>query len=128
MPTIKKMERKKKVYQRNNTDMRKLRATAYNSKEWRRLRDLYMHEHPICADCLAKGKITPAEDIHHIVSPFRGGEVNYNLLLDYNNLVSLCKECHSERHNTERGIKTVQQTLEELDNLFNNIDNMSKDD
>ena len=122
MPTIKKMERKKKVSQRNNTDMRQLRQKAYQNKKWRKMRDTYMHEHPICADCLAKGKITPAEDIHHIVSPFRGGEVNYNLLLDYNNLVSLCKECHAARHNKEQGHRNPEEILRALDELFEELE------
>lgn len=131
MPQINKIERKKKNQApRKETDMRKLRQTAYQNKEWRKLREVYMHKHPICADCLAKGKVTPAEDIHHAKSPFINGEVNWGLLLDPDNLVSLCKQCHSERHNRERGIKTVQQTLEDLDNLLynNNEDNMKKDD
>lgn len=129
MPTIQKPEKKKRYSDNKDTDMRKLRKQAYQNTTWRKLRDTYMKEHPICADCLAKGKITPAEDIHHAKSPFRNGEVNWGLLLDPDNLVSLCKQCHAERHNTERGIKTVQQILGDLDNLlYNNKDENMKQD
>ena len=129
MPIIQKPERKPRP-PRKETDMRKLRQQAYQNTTWMKLRDTFMIEHPICADCLAKGIITPATSVHHIKSPFSKGEVNWGLLLDPDNLMSLCHECHAERHNTERGIKTVQQTLEELDNLLynNNEDNMKEDE
>ena len=127
MPTINKIPKKPRA-ERKNTDMRKLRSTAYNNTAWRRLRDTYLKEHPLCADCLAKGKVTPATSVHHVNSPFKGGEVNYNLLLDYDNLMSLCCKCHGERHAEEQGHKSPEKIIEELDNLFNNIDNMSKDD
>lgn len=98
--------------------MRELRRKAYNNTTWRKLRDLFLKEHPICQDCVAKGKITPAVDIHHLRSPFKGGEVNYGLLLDYNNLAALCKECHAERHNKEKGFIPPEEILRQLDMLF----------
>lgn len=119
MPRINKLERKKKSQApRKETDMRKLRQKAYQNRHWRKLRDTYLKEHPICADCLAKGKVTPATSVHHIKSPFKGGEVNYNLLLDYNNLMSLCHECHGERHAEEQGHQSPEKILQALDELF----------
>ena len=123
MPTIQKIERKKISSERKETDMRKLRQTAYQNKTWRKLRDTYMHQHPICSDCLAKGKVTPATSVHHIKSPFKNGEINYTLLLDPDNLMSLCHQCHGERHAEEQGHKSNEKTLEELDNLFKNLYN-----
>ena len=124
MPQINKLERKKKSQvPRKETDMRKLRQKAYQNTEWRKLREVYMHEHPLCSDCLGKGKVTPATSVHHIKSPFRGGEVNYNLLLDYNNLMSLCTECHGIRHAAEQGHKSNEIILEELDALMENMYN-----
>lgn len=121
-PVINKIPKRPKK-ERKVTDAKKLRATAYNSKEWRRLRDLYMHEHPICADCLAKGKVTPAEDIHHIVSPFKNGEINYKLLLDPDNIVALCKDCHGMRHAEQQGHQSPEKVLEALDELFKDFYN-----
>ena len=118
MPTIQKIERKKKTSERKETDMRQLRQKAYQNKEWRKLREVYIHEHPICQDCLAKGKVTPAQDIHHIKSPFQNGEINYGLLLDYDNLVALCKDCHGNRHAAEQGHISPEEVIRQLDALF----------
>lgn len=118
MPTIAKLPKRPKSAQRANTDMRNLRTKAYQNTEWRKMRDTYMHEHPICEECLKKGKITPATDIHHIRSPFRNGEVNWTLLLDYNNLMSLCKECHGNIHAKQQGHITPEEIIAQLDALF----------
>lgn len=68
----------------------------YNSKQWKQLRNSYITEHPLCEQCLLEDNITPAEDVHHI-KPFLSG-ITYNEILslayDYNNLMSLCKQCH----------------------------------
>ena len=117
MPRINKLERKKRP-SRKETDMRKLRQTAYQNKHWRRLRDTYLREHPVCEECLKKGKVTPADDVHHIKSPFRGGEINYNLLLDYHNLMSVCRKCHGEIHASQQGHVSPEKVLEALDALF----------
>lgn len=52
-------------------------------------------EHPLCVDCLAVGKYTPAVDVHHPTKRSAGG----NLLTD--DLIGLCKAHHSLR--TARG-------------------------
>lgn len=119
MPTINTLKRNiKKSTNHNQTDMRKLRQQAYQSTQWRKLRNIFMKEHPICADCLSKGKITPAVDIHHDKSPFKNGEINWNLLLDYDNLVPLCKECHALRHNKDNGFKTAEEIIKQLEMLL----------
>lgn len=125
MPIIQKPERKPRP-PRKETDMRKLRQQAYSNTTWRKLRDTFMKEHPICERCLAKGKITPATDVHHIKSPFRNGEVNYSLLLDDKNLMSLCRECHGDIHASQQGHIRPEDVLKQLDDLFNN--NISDED
>ena len=119
MPQINKIERKKKTYERKETDMRKLRQQAYQNSTWRKLRDTYMHKHPLCEECLKQGKVTPAEDIHHKKSPFKGGEINYNLLLDPENLMALCKDCHGNLHASQQGHISPEEVLKQLDDLFN---------
>ena len=72
----------------------------YNSKQWKQLRNSYIKEFPLCQSCLEKGKITPAEQIHHRV-PFLSGTTQAEievLAYDWDNLESLCKECHLEKH------------------------------
>ena len=118
MPTINKIQKTKTPSERKETDMRKLRAKAYQNTTWRKMRDTYLKSHPICEDCLAKGKVTPATDVHHIRSPFKGGEINWSLLLDYDNLMSLCKECHGNRHAAQQGHVNPEDILRQLDALF----------
>lgn len=127
MPTINKQEKKSRPTERKETDMRKLRQKAYQNKEWRKLREVYMHEHPLCDECLKKGKVTPATDVHHKKSPFKGGEVNYNLLLDYDNLESVCKDCHGAIHANQQGHITPEQQLELLDWIFNGLQDSDED-
>lgn len=120
MPTIQLLKNQKKTYSATTkTEMQKLRATAYNNTTWRKLREVYMHEHPLCEECLKKGKVTPAEDIHHIRSPFTGGDINYSLLLDDNNLEAVCKKCHQLIHNAKEGYTSPEDILRQLDDLLN---------
>jgi 5-methylcytosine-specific restriction protein A len=99
--------------------MRELRQKAYNTTIWRKIRLTYLKNHPICEECLAKGKVTPATSVHHIKSPFKGGEINYTLLQDYSNLEAVCHECHAEIHNKEQGHISPEDVLKQLDDLFN---------
>lgn len=59
-------------------------------RAWKRIRDRHVANHPLCEMCLKKGKLTPTEEVHHIIPLSRGGTH------DDDNLMSLCKACHSE--------------------------------
>ena len=120
MPTINLLPKKKRSTEHKETDMRILRQKAYNNTAWRKLRETYYHNHPLCEECLKKGKVVPGEDIHHKISPFQNGEINYNLLLDENNLETLCRECHGKEHGY--GNKpTPEQVLNALEELMKTI-------
>lgn len=72
----------------------------YGSKLWRDLREQKLYEQPICERCLEQDRITPATDVHHI-TPFGLGideQQMWELFLDYDNLMSVCKRCHREIH------------------------------
>ena len=58
-------------------------------RTWKRLRDRYIKAHPLCERCAKDEKVTPAEEVHHI-KPLSHGGTN-----DEDNLMSLCKSCHS---------------------------------
>jgi len=58
-------------------------------RAWKRVRELYIAAHPLCEECLKQGRITPAEEVHHILPLSRGGTN------DTANLMALCKPCHS---------------------------------
>lgn len=116
MPTIYKPPKAQKSTVHNDTDMRALRRKAYNNTAWRKLRDAYLVRHPLCERCRENGKITAATDIHHKRSPFQNGELNYGLLMDENNLMALCKECHGNIHGKKE--KTDREIIDELDRLM----------
>ena len=101
MPYLKK-PKKKHSYQKH--DKNKDIAKIYNSSQWQKLRAAYFAEHPLCEMCLAEGKITPTQEIHHI-KPISSGNSNSEmraLAYDYNNLEALCTECHHKVHQEMR--------------------------
>jgi 5-methylcytosine-specific restriction protein A len=63
-------------------------ARRYNG-EWRRIRLAFLAKHPLCEECLKGGRLTPAAEVHHITELASGGTH------DPNNLMALCKPCHS---------------------------------
>jgi len=71
------------------------RAWDYGKKygsKWKKIRARYVKAHPLCERCLAEGRITPVEEVHHILPVNRGGTN------DENNLMSLCRSCHNKIH------------------------------
>ena len=98
MPTIYKP---KKIYQKNESQYDAERRRVYNSERWRRLRAMKFAISPLCEVCEKMNRITPAEDVHHIVSfmSTTDPEQRYFLAYDLNNLMSLCKKHHQEAHN-----------------------------
>lgn len=88
---------KKDVSQRRNAKWLKY----YGDKRWKLLRNWYIQLHPLCEECLFNGRSVPAEHVHHRI-PFGSGtteEERFRLLLDINNLESVCQECHQKIHN-----------------------------
>lgn len=63
----------------------------YNSA-WRKIRNRYIRQHPLCERCLAEGRYTPADLVHH-KKPLSDGGTNEN-----SNLMSLCYSCHEIIH------------------------------
>lgn len=101
MPTIYKPKKKSQKIENNFYDIE--RQKIYNSERWRRLRAWKFACNPLCEMCLKENKIVPAEDIHHIVSFMSTDDrVQRNFLAyNYDNLMSLCKQCHQRAHNSK---------------------------
>lgn len=99
MPTIYKPEKRKTSQSDNYHDAE--RRKVYNSDRWRRLRAWKFACNPLCESCLKDGKTVPAEDIHHITSFMSTDDPQQRYLLayDFDNLLSLCKQCHQKLHN-----------------------------
>lgn len=97
MPTINRKARQPKQIKYNHN---KEAAKYYNSKLWNNLRNRYIREHPLCENCNHYNIVKPAEHVHHI-RPFMRGltdQERWQLLLDEDNLKSLCIACHHEEH------------------------------
>ena len=58
-------------------------------KEWRRIRNRYIAAHPLCEKCQQTGRVTPAQEVHHIKPLAEGGTHAED------NLMALCSSCHS---------------------------------
>ena len=77
------------------------KATIYNSREWQELRIAKLRSQPLCERCLSQGRYVRAHPVHHII-PI---ETAHNmadmkrLAFDFNNLQSLCDQCHADIHN-----------------------------
>lgn len=94
MPTINKPKSKPSA-------RRKERQKLYQMKQWRQLSQWYKTHHPLCQRCEENGLVTPSEHIHHILSPFDYGlsqTERISRLLDEDNLMSLCAQCHAAEH------------------------------
>ncbi len=65
-------------------------------RAWKRIRDRYIKAHPLCERCQQEGRLTPSEQVHHVLPLADGGTH------DEHNLMALCKSCHSKIH-AERG-------------------------
>ena len=98
MPFINKLLKKQRKY--TNNEKRKARQKIYNSTKWKALRIAKLQEQPLCEECLKSDKITSAEHVHHIQSFMKcNSEIELlALAYDYNNLMSLCAECHNRLH------------------------------
>jgi 5-methylcytosine-specific restriction protein A len=61
--------------------------------DWRKVRDAYIRLHPLCEICEAEGRVVPAWGVDHKIEIKNGGE-----RLDFNNLQSICFDCHEKKH------------------------------
>lgn len=66
---------------------------------WKALRESKLQRDPWCAHCLKEQRHTPANEVDHI-RPFKGKADP--LRLDWDNLQSLCKSCHSTKTAKDR--------------------------
>lgn len=71
----------------------------YKSQAWKHMRDVAMKRDAyLCVDCFKKNKLTAAEEVHHITELTPENIKDPAVSLNPDNLVSLCRECHKERH------------------------------
>lgn len=70
----------------------------YSGKRWRRLRAAKLQNEPLCAKCFKQGKVTAANEVHHVKPRLQHPELSY----EWGNLECLCKSCHSRETGKER--------------------------
>jgi 5-methylcytosine-specific restriction protein A len=101
MPTINKTC---KLKPRQPNNIKSLNESYYYNKYWKKIRNTYITEHPLCEECLYKGIYRPATCVHHIHEFMRGKteQERIRLITDYGNLQSLCDECHKKKHRHKR--------------------------
>ncbi len=69
----------------------------YLSVRWRRFREWYIANHPLCVRCQADGYIVRATIVDHVVELKDGGAP-----YDESNTQSLCLSCHNTKTALER--------------------------
>ena len=75
------------------------RDKRYKTAQWRATREAVLHRDPICQWCLPMGKLTPANEVDHIVPAQRLDDDAH--FFDQSNLVGSCKSCNSRRASYE---------------------------
>lgn len=90
----KRQEQKRYDQQRGTAAQR-----GYNSR-WRRYREWYLKQHPLCVQCQKEGRLIPATDVDHII-PVSGPDDP--LFWDEKNHQALCHSCHSRKTAKENG-------------------------
>lgn len=79
--------------------MRSIEHEFYKSREWQRCRESYLQSVGyFCERCKAKGKYTPAKIVHHKTYLNEGNYKDPSVALNFDNLESLCQECHNKEH------------------------------
>ena len=79
---------KKPAFENINKD----NYSFYNSSQWRRVSKGYRTKHPLCVDCLSRGRTTACQVTDHIIPVDKGGD-KWNS----SNLQALCHKCHNRK-------------------------------
>jgi 5-methylcytosine-specific restriction protein A len=61
--------------------------------DWQKFQPRFLAENPLCQDCLDKGIVTAASEVHHVVKI----KDRPDRKLDPDNCKALCKPCHLKR-------------------------------
>lgn len=96
MPTINRLKKK----ETNNNNKNLAQKYVYNTHRWVKLRLFKLQNNPLCEICLIVNKIEPAVQVHHLTPFMQGSSIESIKYLgfDYNNLQSICEECHKKIH------------------------------
>lgn len=93
--------KKKREEERAIVRHAKVGSTLYDTKQWKRLRNWYIMQHPLCEIHLKHGISKPAQEVHH-ARPWALGKTEdeqRELCFSEYNLISVCQSCHKQLHN-----------------------------
>lgn len=97
--------------------MKDYNKSFYNSKAWKNCRRAYAKSaRGLCERCLANGIYKPGEIVHHITHINPDNISDTRVLLDWNNLQLVCRDCHADIHKDSYGPKRKARryTVDEL--------------
>ena len=77
---------------RNQNRVKKPSDAFYGSAQWQKARSAYRNRHPLCERCEREGRVKIADMVHHI----KPTDTHPELKTDWNNLESLCRDCHEQ--------------------------------
>ena len=93
----KRVEVNRKANQKEYNKTRRTGGEFYNSGRWRKLRNRFIRENPICVECKNCGQIVEAQVVDHI-QPIKDGGAK----LQMENLQSLCNFHHNQKTAREK--------------------------
>ena len=97
----------------------KLYVKLMNSARWKKLRDDWLRQHPLCDECKRNGITEAATCVHH-VTPVESGRTDREceqLAYSWSNLQSLCYQCHAEIHRAENSHSKQAHKTREAERL-----------
>ena len=75
----------------------------YSSIAWRRCARGYRRSvGNLCERCKKNGLIVPAEEVHHKIHITPENINRPEIVLNWRNLIALCKDCHMKEHRKEK--------------------------
>lgn len=76
----------------------------YKSSTWEQTRKAYAKSvGGLCERCLEKGLFVPGEIVHHKTHISPENISDPNVTLDWDNLQLVCRLCHAEEHQKDKG-------------------------
>lgn len=83
--------------------MQEYAETFYKSKAWQKCRAAYAKSKGgLCERCLARGIYRAGEIVHHKQHITPGNITDPNIILAWDNLELLCRDCHAQEHDRRK--------------------------
>jgi 5-methylcytosine-specific restriction protein A len=75
----------------------RIESKRTTGSKWMAIRERVLRITPHCVECYNQGKVTPAQEIDHIIPLFKGGTD------DMDNLQALCQSHHADKTRADLG-------------------------